>query len=206
MASRTDIANLALLKLGEAPVTDITDNVKAGRAMNARYEHLRDAELAAHAWRFAVKRVNLAESVEIPAWGYSTVYERPSDDLRPLKVDSAVVNAQALGVTLENSGYALGGPAYEIIDGKIHADLSAPLKYEYVSRVTSEGYFPVLFTEVLSCRLALDAAEELTQSATKIDRIAQQYKAALSEARKVNSLWGPPTRKRSGSFAAARFW
>lgn len=204
MASEVDIANRALSMLGAQRITALTDNNKGARAMNARFDILRDAELSAYPWRFAVKRVQLAASTSAPAWGYSTIYERPTDDLRPIKVGGAYVNAQSIGVFYESTGINTDEAPYEIIEGKIHTDLSAPLDYEYVARVADAGQFDPLFVEALAARLAVDSAEELTQSAGKKDFAAAVYNQTLAQARRVNSLYRPPRRRQSGRWMSSR--
>lgn len=205
MASEVDIANRALSMLGEIRITSLDDNNKPARAMKARYTLLRDAELSAYPWRFSVKRVSLAASTDTPAWGYSTIYNRPVDDLRPIKVGGAYVNAESIGVFYESTGVYTEQSPYEIIEGRIHTDLSAPLNYEYVSQVTDAGQFDPLFVEALAARLAADAAEELTQSNSKQEKAMLVYKRTLAEARRVNSLYRPPRRKTNGRWTASRF-
>jgi len=205
MASDVDIANRALSKLGEARITSLTDNNKGARAMNSRFEMLRDAEVEAGAWRFAIKRVNLPATAEVPEWGYSKIFARPSDDLRPLTINGYYVNYRTVGVYVTGpSTRAYGG--YSIVDGKIQTDMSAPLEYEYVARVTNSGLFNSLFVEVFACRLAADAAEELTQSNQKQQAALFQYQKALREARRTHAIWTPPTVKGSGSFLQSRAW
>lgn len=205
MASTVEIANRALSKLGEARITSLDDNNKPARAMKARFELVRDAELASYAWRFAVKRTTLAASVEVPSWGFSKIFERPVGDLRPLKIANAYVDFRTIGVTVSYSSPMPDLP-YEIIDGKIYTDLAAPLEYEYVAQVTNSGLFDALFVEALACRLAADAAEELTQSNTKAEQAARQYDAAIKMARRTHALYVPPRRKSTGAFMQSRFY
>lgn len=204
MASEVDIANRALSMLGESRITSLSDNNKPARAMNARYELLRDAELAAYPWRFAVRRVQLAASTDVPEWGFTTIYDRPVDDLRPIKVGGMFINAEAIGVMYESSGIATEETPYEIIAGRIQTNLSAPLDYEYIARVTDAGSFDALFVEALAARLAADAAEELTQSNSKKEAALFVYKEALKTARRTNSLYRPPRRRATGRWMASR--
>lgn len=204
MASSVEISNRALSILGEARIVSMDDNNKAARAMKARFDILRDAELEAHAWRFAVKRTTLAASVDVPPWGYSYIYDRPTDDLRPLRVGNSNVNSLTLGVQYEASGYVSDG-LYEIVEGRIQTNQSAPLNYEYIARITDTGQFSSLFVEALAARLAADAAEEITQSNTKQQAAGLQYKNALSEARRVNALYTPPKRRGLSTWMQARF-
>ena len=202
MAGEVDIANRALSKLGEVRITSLTDNNKGARAMLARLEFLRDAELEAHPWRFAIVRTTLPALVTTPAYGYSYEYQRPADDLRPIQVGDHAVNINTIGVQYTGGGPI--DPGFEAIGQVIQTNMPAPLKYEYISRVTVAGLFPPLFVEALACRLAMDAAEELTQSASKFDRASTQYKDAISEARRVNALYRPAKQREPGSFIQSR--
>jgi len=204
MASEVDIANRALSMLGEARITSLLDNNKPARAMNARYEMLRDAELAAYAWRFAVTRVQLAASTDVPEWGYSTIYDRPVGDLRPIKIGGDFIYPGAIGVMYESSGYIPDGTPWDIIGGRIHTNIGAPLDYEYVAQITDAGSFDQLFVEALAARLAADAAEELTQSNSKKEAALFTYKKALSEARRINSLYRPPRLRQAGRWIRSR--
>ena len=206
MASDVEIANRALSKLGEQRITSLDDNTKPARAMKARFEFLRDAELTAYAWRFAVTRTTLPASTEVPAWGYQRIFERPVDDLRPLRINGAYVDYRTLGVQYETTGIFRTDQAYQIISGQIETDLAAPLEYEYVARIENTGLWDALFAEAFACRLAVDAAEELTQSGQKAEVVMMQYRQAIGEARRVNALYAPPRRKPMGSFMEARFY
>lgn len=172
--------------------------------MNARFDILRDAELSAYPWRFAVKRTRLPASTDTPEWGFSYIYDRPVDDLRPIRVGSTDVNPEAIGLYYSASRSYEGAAAYEIIEGRIHTNLSAPLDYEYIAQITDTGQFDPLFTEALACRLAVDAAEELTQSGPKQDRAEREYLAVLAQARRVNSLYRPPRQRVTGPWNASR--
>lgn len=205
MASESDIANRALSKLGETRIASLTDNTKPARAMLARFDLLRDAELEAHPWRFSVERTTLPALSTTPSWGYAVAYQRPSDDLRPLKVGDDFIDPSLVGVYYRSSHLgSVNSPMFEVIGDQIHTDLTAPIKYEYIKRVTDTTKFSSLFIEVLACRLAADAAEELTQSAGKQDRAEASYRQALSEARRINALYRPPSQRGVSRFLGSR--
>ncbi len=199
MSSEVDIANRALSMLGEIRITSMADANKGARAMSARFDMLRDAELSAYPWRFSVTRTNLAASTDVPEWGYSTIYDRPVDDLRPIRIGGA-----AVGVYYSASGVHGQDAPYEIIGGRIHTSMSAPLNYEYIARIADTGQFDPLFVEALAARLAVDAAEELTQSNSKKEAAMMIYRDTLSEARRVNSLYRPPRRRSAGTWVQSR--
>lgn len=204
MASSTDIANRALSMLGEVRITDIADDNKPARAMNARFAYLRDAELMAYPWRFSITRVQLSAGATVPAWGYSTTYARPTGDLRPISIGGTYISAQAIGVMYETTGIPSTSAPYEIIGELIHTNLGEPLDYEYVAQITDTTKFHPLFIEALAARLAADAAEELTQSTTKQERAMMVYERAIRTARKADAMFRPPRMRQTGLWMASR--
>lgn len=192
MASKVSIANRALSKLGEDRILLLTDNTKAARTINQMFDDVLDAELRRHNWKFAIKRDSLPALAIAPAWGYSFQYPLPADFLKLVQVNDLYVRSgtqQAL---------------WSVEGGNILTNLSAPLKVRYVYRVTNPGLFDPLFAEALACRLALEACETLTQSETKYNRVAEQYKANLMEALRVDSISNPPDELPQGSWLDAR--
>lgn len=205
MTSSVEIANRALSKLGAARITSLDDDNKPARAMKARYTLLRDAELEAYPWRFAIKLTSLPALASAPLYGYANAYQRPFDDLRPISIGDHPVLHEAVGVVYA-AGYTYqsGTAPFEIIGQEIHSDFGPPLKYQYVQRVTDSGFYPPLFVEALACRLAADAAEELTQNAGKYDRAVAMYDRAIAEARRVNAMYRPPSLRTPGRFILSR--
>jgi hypothetical protein len=67
MPSDTEIANMALAKLGEVQqLLALTDNTNQGRVMNRIYAQVRDAEVRRYNWKFAIKREKIIALVSNP--------------------------------------------------------------------------------------------------------------------------------------------
>lgn len=198
MTTPTDIVNLALNKLGGARITDMLDGTREADAMSARYAHLRRVMLSGTPWRFAVHVVTLpALGGPAPASGYARAFSRPGDDLKPLMVGDEAAHPLPLVSARQ-------GRVFRIVGTQIHTDLPAPLRYEYVSASTPEDEFPAEFVEAFACRLAVDAARELTQSSAAAQEAAAGLAAALRDARRSNMLWSPPVTRRTGAWLASR--
>ena len=86
MASVVQICNSALNQLGASSITALTENSKNARICNERYETVRDAVYRSHPWNCLVKRVQLAQDSDTPAWGFTYQYTLPSDCLRVLQI------------------------------------------------------------------------------------------------------------------------
>ena len=186
MASVIQVANRALTKLGAARITSLSDDVKAARSINSCFEDLRDDELRAHRWQFAMKRTSLAALSTAPAFGYTYQYAVPSDFLRIDMVDdrfpSAVmdnyIDAEGLDWTLEGN--------------VILSDIGAPLKLRYIAQITDPTQWDPNFREALASRIAMEICEDLTQSDTKKQAAANDYKRAISQAIRTSSIERPP--------------
>lgn len=192
MAGKVEIANRALTKLGAERILLLTDPSKEARVMNSMFDTVFDAELRRHRWKFALKRATLPALVAAPEWGYSYAYQLPSDFLALVQVND----------------YYLRGlkqkTLWTIESGQILTDLPAPLKVRYVRRVDNLLLLDPLFVEVLSCKLAYEACETLTQSSTKKQAAGEEYQFAVSEATRQDAIENPPDELPWGSWMDSR--
>jgi len=173
MASEVEIANRALTKLGAARIISFGDDNKQSRAVQSMFDIVRDAELRAHVWSFAVRRKSLPALTTAPDWGFEYQYELPSDCLRILQVNDIYQ-----GPDLSN--YRNSSTAeYQLEGNKILAEYAPPLKIRYVSRIEDTTEWDSAFVEAFACRLAMEMAEDLTQSNTKRELAQGEYEQAL---------------------------
>lgn len=193
MASRVQIANRALTKLGADRILLLSDDTQGARVMNSMFDDVRDAELRRVHWKFAMKRTSLLALASAPAWGYKYQYPLPSD---------------FIGLVQVNDYYLRTGVSYQAlwsVEGtNILTDLEAPLKVIYKFRVTDSGTYDPLFVEALACKLAMEACETLTQSESKFQRVATEYQEALIAAAMADAIENPPDALPNGSFIDSR--
>lgn len=92
MASQVDVCNQALIKIGAGRISSLSDGTKQADLLNAIWSIKRDAELAAHPWTFAIKRVNLPASATAPeGTDWSRAYPLPADYLSMVQVGDSYV-------------------------------------------------------------------------------------------------------------------
>ncbi|MHB8108275.1 MAG: hypothetical protein ACYDH4_12765 [Candidatus Cryosericum sp.] len=136
MASNTELANLALGKLGAKRINDLdTDTTIEADECRTHFTQLRDTLLRSHLWRFAKARATLSESVTAPAFGFAHAYNLPADFLRLYPytfVEGAYV--------LEGSQLLTNDTTCEII---------------YIRRVEDPTLFDPLFVSVFVLELAI---------------------------------------------------
>lgn len=187
MASNVQIANSALTKIGSARITALTDNVKAAREINAIFELRRDYLLRTHNWSFAMERTMLPALSAAPAWGYTYLYQLPTDCLRVVQVDD-------MWVVPGMADYTSGPDSepYKITGRRIETDIGAPLKLRYIKRMTDPAQFDAAFVEVFANDLADQVCEALTQSNTKREATRAALRQSLLEAIRSNAIELPP--------------
>ena len=81
MATEVSICANALRRLGDDPITSLTDDTERARLCNAFYAPARDLVLRAHPWNFAITRATLAQLSDTPAFEYSYQYALPTSPL-----------------------------------------------------------------------------------------------------------------------------
>ena len=89
MATEVSICSNALRKLGDDPITSLTEDTERARLCNAFYESSRDSLLRSHPWNFAITRATLAKLSSTPAYGFAYQYALPTDPycLRVLEME-----------------------------------------------------------------------------------------------------------------------
>lgn len=172
MASKTDILNRGVIKLGGSRVSNFdTTNNNTARTLNEIYETVRDTVLQSYPWNFAIKREALAADPDEPVYGYDAKYALPSDCLALLDLED--------------------DPDYQIEGGYILIDHTGELNIRYISRITNTGAFHAMFIDVFSCRLAYEACERITQSNTKKDILYKEYQVAVAAAYAADAIETP---------------
>jgi hypothetical protein len=187
--SDVQIVNSALRRLGDDPITALTDDSERARLMNAIYSLQRDAVLRAHPWKFAVKRTSLAADSAAPSWGPGKAYTLPPEALR-------VLTTKAWEDTREPW----------VVEGrKILTDAGAPLYLKYVARITDPTQYDSMFAETLSARLAAVAAYPITGNRTTADAQWQLYLLALTEAKTFDGLERSPEEIEANTLVEVRW-
>ncbi len=172
MASYVEIGNFALSKIGHDEfITSLGEDSKAARHINVNYEQVRDEVLRDHTWNFATKRVVLAPTTDVIAWGDGNYFTVPSDCVR---VVGTVNPYYVYSVELIGTAKAI------VYDGTV-------FYLKYVSRIEDSGLFDTLFVNAYSTKLAQRICIAMGRDKGLYDRLGEMYKADLAQARHVDS-------------------
>lgn len=189
MASNVDICNSALNSIGASNIISLTEDSKAGRVCNQRFEPVRDAVMRAHPWNCLIRRAILAQDATAPAFEYDYSYQLPTDPycLRVLEIE----NEDLMQVTY-------------VIEGRKLLTDEGTMKIRYLARITDANEYDSLLVETVSAALASEISYALANSASLQSQMVQLYQMKLSEARFVDATEGTPDEVIATTFTDAR--
>lgn len=202
MTERVDIVNLALVWLGEQPVSSIEDDSERARVMKANYSTARDATLEKEEWSFAIKRFTPAILEQTPDPRYYA-YEVPADILRVLTVESP--NHGSVGWIPRAMHEPMQRTQVEWVleDGMI-LSRAPEILCRGIRRTPDEGSFSNLFVNALAARLAYQCAMPLTNSRDAEQLMAARFAQYTQEAESRDGQQGRSQRIRNRSMRWAR--
>ena len=177
MATEVSICSNALRRLGDDPITSLTDDTERVRLCNAFYTPARDAVLRLHPWNFAITRAALAQLSAAPAYGFSYQYALPTDPYC----------LRVLGMEYEDYIFKIENVATH---GRVLLTDESTAKILYVARITDPTVFDSMFVDVLTAKLSVDLAYPVTNSTNLQDKLQKLYQAKLSEARSIDGQEG----------------
>lgn len=181
--TQTEIANLALLKLGKNPITTIEDKSDHHASIiKQTWPLLRDSELRNHAWLFAISRASLPALAEAPAFGFNFAYQLPADYLRLVSVN---------GETMPYDPSVYSPDAYvcwQVEGRKILTNFDAPIQVRYLRREEDTSLWDASFIELFACRIAAELTMKVNGSASDRQLAWQEYDMARKAAYKNNAI------------------
>jgi len=177
MATEVSICSNALRRLGDNPITSLTDDTERARLCNSFYADARDAVLRLHPWNFAITRTSLAQLSDTPSYGFAYQYSLPTSPYC----------LRVLGMEYEDYIFKVENYSTQ---GRVLLTDEGTAKILYVARITDTTQFDALFVDVLTAKLALDLCYPITNSVSLQDKMQKLYQLKLSDARSIDGQEG----------------
>ena len=188
MPSDVQIANAALLRIGQKALTAFTDAGKAALLANNTYSIHRDALQRAIPWRFAIWRTSVAASTTEPAWEFDYYYPFPTTPDYCLRV-----------LTIEN----LSDTDWRIEGRMIVTTHEAPLNVKYIQRIEDPNDFDSLFVETFIAKLQWEWSEALVKDRNLNAALLAEYVGKRDEAAAVTESEGKNEPRPDGTWFEA---
>ena len=169
MASVVDICNSALNQIGASNIIALTEDSKAARLCNQRYDFVRDATFRAHPWNSLTTRVALAPDTATPVFEFTQQFTLPTDPFC----------LRVLGLSDANILYR--------VEGRKLLCNESTIQMIYIARVTDVNEYDTLLIETLAAALAADLAYPLVGSSALGSNMYSLYQTKLTAARFVDA-------------------
>ena len=169
MASVVDICNSALNQIGASNIISLTEDSKAARICNQRYNFVRDSVFRSHPWNCLTTRVSLSPDSATPAFTFSQQFTLPTDPfcLRVLQLSDTDI-------------------LYKVEGRKLLCNESS-IEMIYIGRVTDPVQYDTLLVETLAAAMAAYLAYPLVNSSALSANMFTLYQQKLTEARFVDA-------------------
>ena len=193
MTTKTEICNLALMRIGSTTVGNIdTENSAEANACRQFYDVARRATLRGHRWNFATKRSNLARLPDDSVEDWNYVYQYPSDCLAIRSILTVPRNQDPIEYEVAN------------IDGnRVILTDEQGARIIYTTDVVDAVLYDDTFINALSYRLAMEVSGPLTASSGLREQMLNLYLNELESARGEDSSEGMPDEGRDANWIEA---
>lgn len=175
MASKTDIANLALQRIGAKRIMDIDDTTSKGaRTVRNVFEASVRKVSRLHKWTSLMDRAELGQLVDKPAFGWDLQYQLPADYIRIVEFNRIDVWSKKKELfTIEGS---------KLLTNEETA------KIRYVRYVEDSTQYDDLFIEALAVEIASKIAVPIRQDEGLASELRGEFRTiSLPDARRVDS-------------------
>ena len=175
MASKVQICNLALSRLGASTIASLGDSTAEAKLCNTFFDDLAEEVMMEGSWSSTIRRTSLARTTNTPSFGYSYEFQLPVDP-KCLKV---------LNVNSDRPG----GIEFQIEGDKLLTD-SSSIKIRYIAELTNtEDWDPMLKRAFIS-RLASELAYPLTGNEQKQEAEFNRYEFFLNRGLAIDGQQG----------------
>ena len=196
MSDKLEITNRVLIKLGQRPLSALTDYRPEQRAIDRVYDSAVQRLIEGAFWKFASKSQELQQSdTAATQFGYQFAYELPEDYVRIIRIcDNERFRPTLIDFLIEN--------------GYIFCDCT-PLYLQYVSNDETHGYdpgkWPASFADAVVDEIAYRTAPFLAgASAQKIEQLEKEAKRSFYVAKGRDSVNQPESFMPAGRLVRAR--
>lgn len=178
--SKTNIANLGLINLGQPIINDLDNPTTfAGGVMAQVWDDARQCALRAGAWRFALTDLLLPRDVATPVHSWSYQYTLPANCMLLQQVGT---DDNPLTVNVD----------YKIKRGKILTNEEGPLPLVFVDDITDVTLMPPDFKFAMGAYLAHLGAPPILQSTDKAGEMLKLFEYYMDMAGNNNALENAP--------------
>lgn len=175
MASKVEIVNRALTRLGQQRITSLSDNTGIAKAVNAVFDDLAEDVMSMGPWPSCVTRATLAQLVAAPEYEYTYQYQLPTSPklLRILNVNDAKP----------------GAVDYRIEGDKLLTDENS-IKIKYIGSISDTESYDVYLKQAIIAALEAELAYFSTGNKAGAESLRKGAEAKIMDLLSSASMMG----------------
>lgn len=150
--SAVSVANIALIDLGEQPITSLNESNKRATLVKTRIDDIRRFVLRTHPWNCAKKQAQLAASPTAPLFKWTSAYPLPTDFIRFYNEDEM---QEYMGL-------------WEVMDGSIYAMTTGALNCEYIYDLQDYTRMDPAMIHVVAYNIVSELGLAITQNPSRV--------------------------------------
>lgn len=183
MASKVQICNRALVRLGAKRITSLTDDTPEAILCNTLFNDVADEVMSEGPWSTTITRATLAKTTNTPVYGFSNEFQLP---VLPLALRVLEINElqTTTGGTFTNTTID-----YSIEQDKLLTDLDA-VSIRYIGRITDTEKYGVYLTTAIIFRMGAEMSFSLAGAETHYERLWAQYEEAKDKGIAIDNTQG----------------
>ena len=164
----TTVVNMALARIGEAPVASLDEGTSAASAAALVYDTIRRSVIQSYPWSFATKTARLARLALTPP-DFSFAYDLPNKCLQAIRLQKP-----------RGAHPSQDEPTFLVREGMLCTDAPVAI-LEYVEDVEDPNFWEPRFLEAMVIRLAAELAMPVGAKAELAVRYRQEYEEIVRQ-------------------------
>ena len=181
MASKIEIINMSLTRLGEQPINALDEGSEPANIVSRVYDIALKSELTRWPWTFATTTAELAEVSEDPP-DFSNVFQLPADFVKIVSIINPGTGYIYWRWYPYNLNYERLQHSWKFRGDKLYIN-SSEATIEYVKLEEDPTQWTDEFTNMFAWRLAAEIARPLTGRVEDVQNALTQHAVASSIAR-----------------------
>lgn len=176
MAVTTDkvlLCNMALLKLGKATISSLTEATTEAQQCNLIFDEIRMSVLAEGPWAFAIKRAEPGQLSSTPEYEFDYEHQLPTDFIRLLSIN-------------ENTP---GTYDHRIEGNKVLSNITA-MEIRYIADITNVNLWDPLFKTAFVLRMAAELSYYFRGDKNLTALLFEQYRDAVDRGLAIDGKQG----------------
>lgn len=174
MASKVQICNMALSRLGARSIVSLDEGTNEANLCSTLFDDIAERVMVQGSWTTTIKRVGLALTTDTPSFGYAFSFQLP--------VDPKCLKVLNVNDTNAATDYRIEGDRLLCNDSSV--------KIRYIGKLTNTSDYGPLLTEAIELLLASYLAYPLTGNASMADRVKAEYSEVIMNNLAVDNQQG----------------